>query len=126
MSFIYYNPNPEGKDVGDCVIRGLCKVLDINDWRSVYLKVCLQGYKIYDMPSSNSVWEQVLFDNGFNTALLPNTCPRCYTVRQFCEDFPSGKYLVATGTHVIAVVDGDYYDTSDTGNEVITYFYYKE
>ena len=126
MAYVYYNPNRLGKDVGDCVIRGLCKVLGINDWRTVYLKVCIKGYMLYDMPSSNSVWEQVLFDYGFKSAVLPNTCPRCYTLRQFCKDYPIGRYLVATGTHVIAVVDGDYYDTGDSGNEVVTYFYYKE
>lgn len=26
MAYKYYNPNKMGKDVGDCVIRGLCKV----------------------------------------------------------------------------------------------------
>lgn len=124
--YIHYNPNPAGKDVGDCVIRALCKVLDIDDWRSVYLKICIKGYEFYDMPSSNSIWELVLFDYGFKAAVLPNTCPRCYTLKQFCKDYPVGRYLVATGTHVIAVIDGDYYDTGDSGNEIVTYFYYKE
>lgn len=124
--YIHYNPNPAGKDVGDCVVRALCKVLDIDDWRSVFLKICIKGYEFYDMPSSNSIWELVLFDHGFKAAVLPNTCPRCYTLKQFCIDYPVGRYLVATGTHVIAVIDGDYYDTGDSGNEIVTYFYYKE
>lgn len=124
--YIRYNPNPMGKDVGDCVVRALCKVLGIDDWRSVFLKICIKGYEFYDMPSSNSIWELVLFDYGFKPALLPNTCPKCYTLKQFCKDYPIGRYLVATGSHVIAVIDGNYYDTGDSGNEVVTYFYYKE
>lgn len=124
--YIHYNPNPMGKDVGDCVVRALTKVLDLDDWRTAYLKVCIKGYEFYDMPSSNSIWELVLFDYGFKPALLPNTCPRCYTLKQFCKDYPIGRYLVATGSHVIAVIDGNYYDTGDSGNEVVTYFYYKE
>ena len=28
MSFIYYNPNPERKLVGDCVIRAISKATD--------------------------------------------------------------------------------------------------
>lgn len=124
--YIHYNPNPMGKDVGDCVVRALCKVLGIDDWRSIFLKICIKGYEFYDMPSSNSIWELVLFDYGFKPALLPNTCPRCYTLKQFCKDYPIGRYLVATGSHVIAVIDGNYYDTGDSGNEVVTYFYYKE
>lgn len=30
MSFVYYNPNPQGKLVGDCVIRALSKALDLD------------------------------------------------------------------------------------------------
>lgn len=28
MGFIYYNPNPKGKDTGDCVIRALTLLFD--------------------------------------------------------------------------------------------------
>lgn len=126
MAFIKYNANPLGKDVGDCVVRALSVGLDIPDWREVYLKVCIKGYMFYDMPSANSIWELVLFDYGFVKELLPNTCPHCYTLKQFCIDYPVGRYIVATGSHVIAVIDGDYYDTGDSGNEIVTYFYRKE
>lgn len=126
MSYIYYNPNPSGKDVGDCVVRGLCKILGIDNWREVYTKVSLKGYEFYDMPSSNSIWDLVLKDYGYYPALLPNTCPRCYTLKQFCRDYPRGRFLVATGSHVIAVVNGNYYDTEDSGNEIVTYYYSRE
>lgn len=61
--------------------------------------------------------------NGFVRGNLPDTCPACYTLERFCKDFPVGTYLVATGSHVIAVIDGDYYDTFDSGNEVVTYYF---
>lgn len=50
-------------------------------------------------------------------------CPECYTVADFCWDNPYGYYLLATGTHAVAVIDGDYYDTWDSGNESVAYYY---
>lgn len=75
------------------------------------------------MPSSNSVWNAVLTDQYFKRNTLPNTCPACYTIIDFCNDHPHGEYLVATGTHVVAVLNGNYYDTWDSGDEVPIYFY---
>ena len=63
---------------------------------------------------------------GFTMHPLPNTCPRCYTVSRFAADHPYGKFLVKTPGHVIAVVDGDYYDSRDTGGEVPIYYWRKE
>lgn len=81
---------------------------------------------MHDMPSSNRVWERYLFDNGFKRTLLPDTCPDCYTVKEFCRDHREGKFLLAIGNHVVAVEDGDYYDTWDSGNEVPIYYWRKE
>ena len=63
---------------------------------------------------------------GYSRFVIPNTCPYCYTVKQFCKDHPYGKYLLALDGHVVAVIDGDYYDTWDSGNEVPIYFWKKE
>lgn len=72
---------------------------------------------------TDSVWGQYLKDNGFRIVPLPNTCPNCYTVRQFAKDHPYGRYLVKTYEHVVAVIDGDYYDTSDTGDMIPIYYF---
>ena len=120
--WIQYNPNPYQISVGDCVIRAITKVFD-TDWDTVYWDLALCGYRMKDMPSSNAVWGQYLRENGFNRSIIPNTCPDCYTVRAFCIDNPVGTYVLATGSHAIAVVDGDYYDSFDSGNETVIFFY---
>ena len=125
MSFRYYNPNPERSDVGDCVIRAICRITG-RSWRDVYAGIAAQGYFDYDMPSGNAVWGEYLQKHGFRRRVAPDTCPVCYTVKDFCEDHPSGEYIVATGTHVVAVVDGDYYDTWDSGDKIVEYFWTKE
>lgn len=125
MGFVYFNPNPSRNLVGDCVIRAISKLRD-KPWDDVYLGVAMQGFTDKDMPSSNAVWDSYLRNHGYMKFVIPNTCPDCYTVAQFAEEHPTGKYMLATGTHVIAVVDGDYFDTWDSGMEKPIYFYTKE
>ena len=125
MAFIYFNPNPNGIYVGDCVIRSLSKAFDTN-WYKAYAELAIQGYSMGDMPSSNRVWGQYLKSKGFRRYVIPNTCPMCYTIKEFCEDNPTGTYVVGTGTHVVTVVDGNYYDTWDSGDETPIFYYKKE
>ena len=123
--FVYYNPNPKEKLVGDCVIRALSKATG-EDWDSLYTGIVLEGYISKDMPSSNSVWGNYLKDRGYKRHIIPNYCPNCYTVKDFCNDNRKGTYVVHTDSHVIAVVDGDYFDTWDSGDEVPIYYWSKE
>ena len=123
--YIQYNPNPDRKLVGDCVIRALCKILN-QDWETAFLNLVITAFNMHDMPSSNSVWAEHLYQQGFHRHIIPDTCPACYTVRQFAQEHPHGTYLLGTGTHVIAVVSGDYFDTWDSGDESPIYYFKKE
>ena len=125
MAYKYYNPVPDGKEHGDCVIRAISKVMDYS-WEQTYLELCIAGYLKHDWGSANYVWDSYLRDCGFVRRVIPNTCPDCYTVRDFCEDYSYGEYIVATGDHIIAVIDGDYYDSWDSGNEVPIYYYKRQ
>lgn len=118
----YYNPNPLGKQVGDCVIRGISRITN-QSWEDTYIGIVLQGYKLKNMPSANEVWENYLSERNFKRIMLPDTCPMCYTVEDFCIDYPEGIYLLTTGSHVVAVEDGNYYDAWDSGNEVPVYYW---
>lgn len=121
----YLNVNPTGKSVGDCVVRALSLALD-DSWEHIYADLTMTGRYMYDMPNSNEVWGRYLQMNGFSFHRLPDTCPLCYTVRTFVQEHPIGTYVVATGSHVLTVIDGVYYDTADTGNEVLHYYFRKE
>ena len=120
-----YNPNPSGKRVGDCVVRAICRLFNL-DWETAFMRLCLKAFEMYDMPSANSVWGELLREQGFKRRILEDTCPACYTVSQFAEEHQHGRYLLATGTHVIAMIDGTYYDTWNSGDEVPAYYWVEE
>lgn len=120
--YIYYNANPVRKSHGDCVLRAISKVLNLT-WEEVAIDLCMIQLRLYDMQNSDYVWGEYLSLNGFQKRHLPYPCPNCITVKDFCNRYPLGEYVVATGSHVVAVIDGNYYDTFDTGDEVLLYFW---
>lgn len=124
MSFVYRNENPEGARVGDCTVRAISLATG-QPWEKVYWGLCVEGMKQFDMPSANSVWGAYLKHNGFVKVLIPDACPDCYTVRDFCRDHPRGTFVLATGSHVICAKNGTYYDTWDSGSEVPIYYFAK-
>ena len=121
----YYNPNPTGRSsAGDCAVRAVAKALDV-DWEKAYAMIAVNGFRMGDVISSNSVWGSVLRMHGFYRENLPNFCPDCYTIRKFAKDNPVGVYVVGTGNHVVTVIDGIYYDSWDSGDEIPLYFWTK-
>lgn len=123
-NFIYYNPNPVNQKVDDCVVRAIAAATR-QDWDSVYIGLVFQGFIIKDMPANNYVWGNYLRSKGFIRRIIPNTCPDCYTVENFADDHPIGTFVLGTGSHAVAVIDGDVYDTEDSRKEIPIY-YYKE
>lgn len=118
--WIFYNPNRNR--VGDCTIRALTKALN-KSWDEVYSGTALEGFLRSDMPSSDAVWHSYLKRQGFKPHFLPDDFPYEYTVNDFCEDFPEGLYVVCLSGHVVCVEDGFYYDSWDSGDElVVSYF----
>lgn len=118
----FYNPNPSGIFTDDCIVRATCKVLDIS-WEAAYMGICLKGLDLHNMPDKNVVWDKYLLENGMKMYAVTNHCPQCYTVMDFCRDHPIGKFIIGTGSHVVAIVNGDYYDTWDSGYEVPVFYW---
>lgn len=121
----HFNPNPLNNYVGDCTVRAISKVTN-QDWDATYMGLALKGYEMADMPSSNRVWDAYLRDKGFKRYSVPNECPECYTLKDFCREYPKGMYIVALPSHVVAVYDGDFFDSWNSENEVALFYYKKE
>lgn len=124
VMFIQYNANPCEKRTIDCTIRALSKLLG-EEWDLIYVQLCVLGYDMCDMPSSKAVVNSFLHGRGFKRYPCEDTYPHCRTVEDFANDNPYGSYLLATDSHVIALINGNFYDTWNSSHEVPIYYWKK-
>lgn len=123
--YINVNPNPLHKTVGDCTVRAL-SIAEGIDWSEAYMDLCTEGFRSADMPSSNEVVERLLREKGYKKDIIKTSCYDCYTVRDFTIDHPEGIYILATGNHVVAVIDGNYIDSWDSGDKIPIFYFEKQ
>lgn len=119
-----FNPNPVNARVEDCAQRAISAALNV-DWDTA-------SDMIYDMAKAmgttthdDAAWGAVLRWAGFYRAAIPNTCPDCYTVKDFCLDHPRGVYVLKTSGHVVAIINGKAWDTWDSTGEIPSYYWYR-
>lgn len=122
--YSYYNPNPVRNNTRDCAIRAVAKALDIS-WEDSFCRIAAMAYSMGETMDANAAWGAVLRMNGFYRDIIPNTCPDCYTARDFCKDHPKGIYVLGFSDHVSTVINGVIYDIVDTGDQIPIY-YWKE
>lgn len=118
--WVYYQPNK--KDIkdkyGDCQVRALSKALDIS-WLEAFdltIPICreIQCYTIFG--ASLEVKKENLAKLGFRYVGVSNKKgTKRPTVDSFAKEHPTGRYICKVAHHVVAVVDGKYYDTWDSG-----------
>ena len=120
----YINKNPRGRSVGDCTVRAISTATD-NGWMETYLDLCLFGLLMADMPSANAITTAYLKKNGFRRRTIPDECPDCYIIADFCKDHQKGTYIIGTGSHLTTIIDGDLWDSWDSSNECPVYYFEK-
>ena len=120
MSFVFYNPHPKGKIVGDCVKRAICKTTGI-DYMEVQrtlnrLKRELGAAEFND----KQVTDEFVKRNGFTILSFPakKGQPRMNGER-FCGAYPIGSYILQMAGHWAACVDGVIYDTWDCSEKCV-------
>ena len=115
--WIFCNPNPCNLLVGDCVVRA-CSISQEKSWTAVHLELSDLSRSQCNMPSANTIWGQYLERNmSYREPRYP------ITVRQFCLIHPYGVYTIGTGSHAVSVIDGDWYDIWDSGDELVSYYF---
>lgn len=120
--WIEHNENPQARRTIDCTVRAISTAL-MQDWEITFMGICTKAFFLKDMPSANHVWGAYLRSRGWKRNVIPNECPECYTVKDFCSEHTEGTYILALDGHVVCVVNGDYYDTWDSGDEVPQYYW---
>lgn len=123
-TFHKWNPNPVNARVEDCAQRAIAAALDV-DWDTasdlIYEMAKAMGTTTHD----DAAWGAVLRRAGFMRAAIPNRCPDCYTVGDFCREHPRGVFVLKTSGHVVTVIDGQAWDTWDSTGEIPQYYWYR-
>lgn len=133
MAYKFYNPNPTYKEPKpgkkpkkwnkiDCTTRALCAITG-KSWKDVFYAQVKTALENFDMPDSNPVFEKTLDYYSGTRHSYPRGQKR-ETVKIFAANHPTGKYILNLAGHVVAVIDGDYYDVWDCGNKT-AYSYYE-
>ena len=118
-SFEYYQPNIKDlKDnYGDCVIRALTKVTD-KSWVEIFDELVPIAREYQCMPNGKPSYEEYLRRNGFTYIGVSNKRgTKRPTVSKFALKHKEGRYVARVAHHLVAVVDGRYYDTWDSGDK---------
>ena len=127
--FVYYQPNEKDlKDqYGDCTIRALSKALNCT-WVEAFdltIPICRreQVTNLFNAPSA--IERTFLAELGFIYHGVSNKKgSRRPTVDEFAKAHPTGTYILNVANHEVACVDGNYYDTWDSGKKSL-YGYYE-
>ena len=124
----YYQPNAKDlKDYyGDCVIRALTKVMN-KSWMEVFnemLPICSEFQALHN---NKVVYETYLKNNRFTyTGISNKKGTKRPTVESFTKEHKTGMHFVILANHVVAVVDGQYFDTWDCGEKSLYGYWSKE
>lgn len=130
LMYKYYQPND--KDIknqyGDCTIRALSKVLGLS-WIETF-DLTIPFCREYQTPNIFNVdvkTEREILDKlGFMYYGISNKKgSKRPTVAGFAKEHKKGTYILNVANHVVAVVDGIYYDTWDSGYKSL-YGYYEK
>ena len=89
-------------------------------WLEVFDDLVPISRKLQCMPNSKIAYEKYLRNNNFEYRGISNKKgTRKPTVESFADTHRVGIYLVRVASHVVAIVDGIYYDTWDSGHKSI-------
>lgn len=121
--WVKYQPNPKQYKTGDCTIRAYTKAENLS-WEDAYDMASNAGMEVAALPDDNKVVELMMVER-FKYSKTRLKKDERITVNEFCIANPTGTYVLKMRGHLVAVVDGLFYDSWDCGNKKITEYYSK-
>ena len=126
---VYYNANTRGKDVGDCVKRGLSLAYRM-DYNAVASELNRIKREVRETAfNKHNVYFKFIERRGDKIS----TPQDIVTVTQFADAHPTGTWLVITAptedrarrkhsNHILPIVNGTIYDSWNSTNEFVVWY----
>ena len=105
----YYNANPHGNNVADCVVRAISKA-ENKSWDETYEKLSKLAQQ------EGILLDDVRFVENYLDRKYKRVCHYSKTVGEFFEEYPNGKFLITMPGHITVAVNGVLFDTFDCRN----------
>lgn len=121
--WLAYNPNPQLNKTTDCTIRAYCAAEGI-DWEIAYGIACDKGKELALMPNDDKTVHEIL-ENYFGYEYVKLTKDEKCTVKEFAIDHTKGRFILNCTHHLVTVVDGEYWDSWDSGEKKVKGYYIK-
>lgn len=120
--YVFCNPHPQGKLVGDCVKRALT-IATGKDYREISLQ--LNRFKKVHHADSFNDWRrnvepfirEILGGRKISFPAIKGECRM--NGERFCEEYDDGTYILQMANHVVCCKDGVLYDTWDCSEKCV-------
>lgn len=108
----FYNNNPLKNNVSDCATRAI-SLAEGESWDYTYKKLSNLARM------NGQMMDNVDFIEDYLDEHYPRECHYSKTIKEFCEEYPTGVYLCTMPGHITCVIDGCIYDTFDPSNRTM-------
>lgn len=122
VRWLNYNPNPKTDKANDCSIRAYCAAENLK-WDDAYDIACQYGKLNYMMPNDSKNCANILTEEFGYTYHKLKKEEKGQTVKEFAINHPEGIYVLDLPKHLVAVLNGEYYDSWDSGDKKIKGYY---
>lgn len=102
----YYNANPKGNFVNDCVIRSISKA-EGKTWDETYTELSKIAQK------NGILLDDVNFVEPLLDSRYKRICFKNKTLGDFAYEHPIGTYLITMKGHITCCIDGTIFDSFD-------------
>lgn len=120
-----FNPNPKERNIGDCTLRSYCAAFGISWDKSfdIASKVAKENSSMIQYVADKVLTEEFncVVDEKYNKKTVKSKDR--IKVNEFALSHPYGTYILHVPKHQVTVVNGEYWDSWDSGDKKIDTVY---
>lgn len=120
-----FNPNPKERNIGDCTLRSYCAAFGIS-WDQAFdiaSRVAKENASMIQYVADKVLTEEFncIIDEKYNKKSVKSKDR--IKVNEFALSHPYGTYILHVPKHQVTVINGEYWDSWDSGDKKIDTVY---